>query len=282
MFSGYIERMILLMSLFACGPSASSTSCSNDADVLIDGDAPLTCADAKIPSRFVRILKGRPLPPGSAATSIQAVHARWTADPVSARSWLDGLKAAGQAIEAAHGLEGAEIRSQTIWSILKDEGPITKTDGPVWNLQDDVLSVYARDDEEKLVLTETDIEGWILFASLLHEVQGNGVLRVSVANRADVYTMVKQRFEQGDREEKLALVSLGAVWPEVVDRWKAAPYAKQQRFIQAAVVPENQPSTALGFVETVIEGDLVTNAHALHRALGPLHPRDGDGYFTEP
>jgi hypothetical protein len=267
--------MILFALLAACG-TASDPVCTDDATALA-GD--LTCADGKAPARYVRILAGRPLAPGSLATSVDAVRAAHEKDPEATARWITSIAREARAIEAATGLEAAERRSAALYRMLRDRGPVGKQHAAIWNLQDSTLSVWATDDREELALTETDIEGWIQFASLAHEVRGKGPITLSIANKADIYRMTAERFSQGDRAEKIALTSLGVVWPEVVKRWKAAPYAKQQRLIQAAAWPDIGEASSLAFVEAVIEGDLVTNAAAVHAVLGPLHFRDGDGYF---
>lgn len=268
--------MITLFTLLACSTSTTAPTCGDDASPFV---GTLTCADAKAPARYIRLLAGKPLAPGSLALSIEYVRSRHAADPTATTTWVNTLSAEARALEQATGLEAAEMRSTALWRLLRGKGPITEADTDLWNLQDSTLSVWSTDDEEQLALTETDIEGWIRFASLGHEVQGQRPITLSIANKADVYRTTAARFKQGDRTEQIALTSLGVVWPEVTKRWKAAPYAKQQRVIQGGVWPA-PTGTGAGYVREVIEGDLVTNAYAVHQVLGPLHFRDGDGYFS--
>lgn len=269
--------MFIALSLLACSSSSSTgPSCSDDASAFV---GTLTCADAKAPARYVRLLAGKPLAPGSLSTSIAFVRERHQQAPEATETWVRAIVDEARALEQATGLAAAEMRSTAIWRLVREQGPITKAHAELWNLQDTTLSIWSTDDEEQLALTETDIEGWIRFASLGHEVQGQRPITLSIANKADVYRTTAARFQQGDRAEQLALTSLGVVWPEVTKRWKAAPYAKQQRVIRGGVWPR-PTGTGLGYVQAVIEGDLVTNAHVIHDVLGPLHFRDGDGYFT--
>ncbi|MCA9570179.1 MAG: hypothetical protein KC656_20185 [Myxococcales bacterium] len=248
--------------LLACS-SAPRVVCTDADTPIAEG---LACGDAMEATRYLRQLTGLPLPGVDAAEAVLAAH---TADPDAARVWLDGIRARAAILGAATGQEAGALRSHEVWAFTQGRAAV-RSDDPVGNLAASLVSVRITDDAEELALTETDIEGWITFASLAHEVRGKGPITVSIADRAAVYEMAVERFRQGDRAEKVALVSLGAFWPEVVRRWKAAPYAQQQRFIQAAVLPEAAATTSLAWVEAVLESDLVTNVDALHGALGPL------------
>ena len=76
------------------------------------------------------------------------------------------------------------------------------------------------------------------------------------------------------------MTSFGPVWQDVRDRWQAAPYEKQQAWIQAAPRPPRLNASSLAYIESVIEGDLQGHAATLHQHFGPLYFRDGPGYFT--
>ena len=268
------------IALLACS-SSPVNPCKDDADVLVQDDTEaLTCAQAKIPTRYIRVLSGRPLPGGSTATGIATTKQRFLADPVGTREWLAGLRSTARQIELTPGLKGAELRSSAVWTAISDSGPIGTKDKALWNILEPALSVYARDDKEKLALTEIDMEGWVMYASLCHEAQGDGVLTVSIAQRVNIYQMQKDRFEAANRDEMVAMSSLGVVWNQVRDKWQAASYEKQQAWMADAPRPARTRGTSLGYLETVIEGDLPGHAAALHDHFGPLHFRDGPGYFT--
>lgn len=244
------------------------------------GPGALSCARAKIPTRWIRVLAGQPLAKGSTELGVATVAARHAADPVGTERWLDTIAAQAQKIEATPGLPGAEARSHAVWQAIAGEGPLNISDPDLGTTLAKALSVRGRDDGEKLALTENDVESWIKYASLCHEAQGLGVLRLSVAAKVDIYGMVQQRFEHGDRAEMLAIASFGPAWEHVVDRWKAASYDEQQAWIAEAPLPPPMSATSLGYFDAVIEGDVVSAAHAIHRRFGPLHFRDGPGYFT--
>ncbi|MEZ4317830.1 MAG: hypothetical protein R3F61_10010 [Myxococcota bacterium] len=268
-----------LIALLACS-SAPENPCTDDAAVLVQEEgAELTCAGARVPTRYLRVLAGRPLPAGSTAVGVNAVKERFLENPEETLAWLDQMRAAAREIEVTPGVEGAEKRAHQVWLAITDSGPIRKSDAALWNILEPALSVYARDDEEKLALTEVDMEGWITYASLCHEVQGDGVLTLSIAQRVDIYRMIKDRFEQADRSEMAAMASLGAVWADIRDRWQAAPYERQQAWIQAAPLPDRQNGSSLAYIEAVLEGDLHGHAATMHAHFGPLHFRDGPGYF---
>lgn len=265
--------LVLLSAFLGCSSTPDvAARCSSDETVFADG---LTCGRAKAPSRYLRVLAGRPLPAGSTAAALGTVAGKGPADR---NAWLDDLSERGRTLEAAHGLEAMELRSTEIARLLAGQGPITEANADLWNLVPQAVSIRARDDQEGLVLTELDIEGWIYFASLAHEIRGGGPLTVSIADKGAIYDVAVKRFQQADRAEQVALVGLGAVWTQVIDAWKAAPYEQQQRFIQRARLPE-AGATPAAWIEAVLEGDVVTNAHALHEVLGPFTLRDGDGYF---
>ena len=271
--------MFILLQLLGCGASTTS-SCADDSAFVRSAAGELSCARAKIPTRWIRVLAGHALPKGATEQGITAVLARHAADPAGTERWLDTLAAEARAIEATPGLPGAELRSQAVWRAVAGEGPLTIVDADLGTMVASALSIRARDDGEKLALTENDVESWIKYASLCHEAQGSGVLRLSVAAKVDIYGMVQQRFEHGDRAEMIAIAAFGPAWEHVVDRWKAASYDEQQAWIAEAPLPPPMSATSLGYVDAVIEGDVVSAAHAIHRRFGPLHFRDGPGYFT--
>ena len=273
--------MIISLALFACGSDTPTHDCADDTTVLVErGEATLTCAEAKRPTRYIRTLAGTPLPAGSTATGVSAVHERFLADPAATQVWLDAIQTAGVELETTAGVAGAKARSHAIWVEHNKQGLLGDDLAAVFQA---ATKVRATDDETELALTEADIEGWIAYASLCHEVQEAGVLSVSIANRVDIYALTEARFTQGDRAEQVALTSLGVVWESVRERWRAADRDKQQAWVSAAPLPPPMLASSLGYLEAIIEGDVVGHAEVLHNHLGPLHFRDGAGYFhTEP
>lgn len=267
----------MLLALLACFGPTETAHCATDDATITTSAGTLACTRAKIPTRYLRVLSGRPLPNGATATGIDAVVERYGSDPKGTDAWLDALEASARAIEQAPGLEGSELRAAAIYRETTSEGLLANKLG---TLPASALSVRARDEDEKLALTEHDIETWILYASLCHEVQSSGVLRLSVAQKVDLYEMVRQRFEHGDRTEMVALAAFGPTWETVVDRWKAASYDQQQAWIRQAPLPPPMDASHLAYVEAVIEGDVVNAARSIHQSFGPLHFRDGPGYFS--
>ncbi len=133
-----------------------------------------------------------------------------------------------------------------------------------------VVAQWTADDEERLSLSEVDIEGWILYGSLCREAQGAPVLKLSVADRVHVYRQLQERFQAAPREEQVAMVSLGAFWEPVRGAWSMATYKQQQGWIAAAPLPPAMTATSLGYATTLYEGDLTRHATVLHHHLGPL------------
>lgn len=269
---------MLFLLLTACFSGPSGNPCTEDDATIETSQGPLACERAKIPTRYLRVLSGRPLPAGATATGVTAVKQAFESDPDGTNAWLDAMKASATAIESTPGLEGAEKRAAAVYLESSSGGLLANKLG---TLPAEAMSVRARDEEEKLALTETDVESWVLYASLCHEVQGASVLRLSVANKVDLYEMVRQRFEHGDRAEMVALASFGPAWETVKPRWKAASYDEQQAWIRSAPLPPPMDASHLGYFEAVIEGDVVNAARSIHERFGPLHFRDGPGYFTD-
>ncbi len=258
--------MIGLLAWSLVGCTANPPRCPTD-DTLFVGS--LRCDRAKTPARLLRLLSGRPLPSGSTDRILGDVERLFLAAPEEEAATLARLARLGADLERSTGLDGTTLRSRAIVEAVGPDGWATRGE-QMSAIARSQLAVRALDPTTGLALTEVDIEGWITFASLAHEIRGAGPITVSIANRAAIYAMAMERFHQAEPEEQRALVALGIVWPKVVERWKAAPYAQQQRFIRRAVLPPLQGHTSLAWVEAVLEGDVVTNAAALHEVLGPL------------
>ncbi len=275
-----IAGLLALSGLLGCGPKVD---CADPASPLaeVDGQV-LTCAEGAEIVEWMQILGGRPLPArGDGELAQAAVAMGFVADPAATRGWMGAVRERGAALAVRTGLDAAEARSREVWLADRGEGLVGPDDGWLWNLQQRTLSVWTKDDEEQLALTESDLEGWIRYASLCREAQGGGVVRVSVADRVTVYQMLIDRFDAADRANQVALASLGPVWPQVVDAWAAAPYEQQQAWIAAAPLPPPMTATSLAYVGAVFEGDLVRHARALQEVLGPFSV-DPTAHFGSP
>jgi len=166
-------------------------------------------------------------------------------------------------------LQMAKVRSQLIFDLNPGSS------GKAWpaSLQEslaDLNIIRAASKQTGLALTEFDVEGWILYTSLCHEVQTRQALKLSIAQRVEVYRMTAQRFEAGTESEQAVLVSMGVFWPSIRASWQAASYATQQRWIARAPLPPIGDASALGYFEELLGGPFEAHATLLHETLKPL------------
>lgn len=267
-----------MIALLACD---TAPLCERPADPLVTvGTDTLACADAETAERYVVRLSGRELSPGDRQLAYIGVRERFERDPAGTRAWLQEMTAIGATVELKTDMPGAALRSQAVWRAISGQGPIREGDGTLWNLQKRALSVWARDDEEQLALTETDIEGWIRYVSLCREAQGTTPLRLSIADRVTTYEMMVDVFGSSPREQQVAMASLGAYWPEIRHRWAIASYEDQQAWIAAAPLPPPMEASSLGYAEEVVRGDLTRHAKTLQGHLGPFTLGFGERAFT--
>lgn len=264
--------------LFVGCSTAPLCAAEGDELAVVDGDH-LTCAEADLLPRYVVRLAGRELITSDRQIAFTGVKAKFEADPAATHAWLAQAKAEGARLEGTHDRAAIADRAAAVWAAEKGEGLIHADDGDLWNLQSRALSVWARDDEERLALTETDIEGWIRYISLCREAQGAEPLRLSVADRVTVYNMVVQTFEAGSRDQQLALAGLGVFWPEVKERWQAATYEQQQAWIANAPMPPPMTATSLGYAEAVLQSDVVRHTAAFYANIGPFTLGYGERAF---
>jgi hypothetical protein len=248
-----------------------SVDCTDPDAVLAEADGQaLRCEAAVDAVDYIELLAGRPLLTGDRPGVLREVGSRFEAAPAETVAWLEQLRKAGVALAGRTGLEAAEQRSAEVWKAARGDGPITSGHGAVWKAQKRALGVWSTDDEERLAVTEADLEAWIRYASLCREAQGATVLRISVADRVTVYKELIARFDEGDRQAQIALASMGPVWREVRERWQAASYERQQEWIAEAPLPPPMTATSLGYAEEIFRGDVWHHASALHEALGPF------------
>jgi hypothetical protein len=264
--------------MFGCGaPPRCETA---DAPLASVGAEVLRCDEARVAPRYVVRLSGRALQAGDEEIALEAVRDRFLGDPDGTRAWLTQLAAAGARLEGPLGLEGAAARSHAVWEAAQGTGAIDAGDGALWNLQGRTLSVWVRDDEEQLALTESDIEGLIRYASLCREAQGAEPLRVSIGDRTALYQMAVDAFRGGERSQQVAMTAFGVYWPEVRARWDEASYEDQQAWLAAAPLPPPMSATSLGYAEAVLTGDWRAHAVSLHQAIGPLSLGWGEPSFV--
>lgn len=258
---------MLALALLACG---SGVDCSKPGALLVEGEASLTCAQGEDAVEYIELLAGRPVATGDEPLALAAIAERFRADPAGTHAWLGEVRQAGAALEQAEGMAGAEQRSRAVFLADAGKGLIGPDAGALWSVQQRALAVWARDEAEQVAVAESDLEAWIRFASLCREVQGAGVLRVSVADRVGVYKGLIDRFQRGDRAAKLALGAFGAVWPQVKDRWQGASYEEQQAWIQRAPLPPPMTATSLGYADALFQGDVAGLATTFYEVLGPF------------
>lgn len=264
-------RWLVLLSLTGCSALSPVPVCTTPEADLAPG---LTCTDAEIAARYVGLLGGRRVHTGRRDILLREIAAHHAADPADTRANLDAMKAIVVEVGGLAGMAAAEKRSTHVFEALSGQGPLDFETYPNSRaVLENRLAPWATDGAEKLVLTETDIEGWISYASLCREAQGAGPISLSIANRELLYREVKRKFVDAKRDEKIALASMGGVWHQVEDRWVAASYEQQQAWIKAAPLPPPMTATSMGYVGTVFEMDLTPHATTLHETLGPFKPK---------
>lgn len=264
-------RIAALVPLVFAGCSwfSSPPVCPSTDDDLAAGEPPLTCAEAAVAVRYVDVLAGRPTPRSERALLLRDLAAVYATDPARVRTDLTAMEAGLRDLGERSGLDAAEARSERAWIDLTEEGPLTAYPQGSRVLESRV-AVWASADDERLVLTEADIEGWISYASLCREVQSGGPLRLSVAQREGLYRSLRTRFREADRKAKLSMVAVGPFWSGLTERWKAASYEQQQGWAQNAELPPPMTSTSLVYAEAVLDLSPVRAATTLHEHLGPL------------
>ncbi len=266
-----LPSALLVLLAMGCG---QPVSCSSPEQVLTTaGERQLRCEDAQIVGRYVQLLAGRPSSPRDRTRILTEVRDRWSGDPNAGDAWIAEIRTAILGFEGKQGLDGAEKRSSEVWKVSHGDGLITSEDTQLWSVLSVRMKVWASDDDEKLALTESDIEGWILYASLCREVQGGGAMRLSVSDRQALYNTVRDRWNNGTRADLTALVALGPYWSQARRSWKSASYEKQQAWISEAPLPPPMTATSLGYADAIFQGDLSRHVSVIHDKLGPFYVR---------
>jgi len=260
----------LLLTLLALGGCRERVQCDAPGQVVARaGDDALTCGDTDLLVGWMELVAGRTAQQQRSKMRA-AVRDRYRADPVETRAWLERVRRRHDALVGQTGFDGAAARAAAVYDFEKGRGPVRPDDGAVRRLMDSVTAVWSTHDGDGLALTESDIEAWILYGSLCREVQGGGVLRISVADRVSVYSMALDRWRNGSRTDRIALASLGPVWSQVRDRWQVADFETQQAWIQSAPLPPPMTASSLGYLDAILSGDLIGHAATLHGQLGPF------------
>lgn len=253
--------------LLGCG---RDPVCSAPTDELAQaGHAVLTCHEVEWVVDYIGLLAARSVGRDRPRV-LRAVIERFEDDPAATAAWLQQVRAAGWSLTAQGGLAGAEARAERVWAAQAGMDLIRPEDGDLYSVQKRAISVWSVSDDDKIALSEADIEAWIQYASLCREAQQGGVLRISVADRLSVYRMIRERFTAGPRAVRVALSAVGPYWGGVGDAWRVAPYERQQEWVQAAPLPPAMTATSLGYAGALFEGDLAKHAEVLHGALGPF------------
>lgn len=263
------------LALTACNLFASPPVCESPDDWLVPGDQGLSCAEAEVATRYVAALAGRPVRRADRTLLLRDLGASYAADAGAVRDDLAAMRAGLVDLSGRSGLDAAEARSTRAWTDLTEGGPLSRH-AQAARVLSSTVAVWASDDEEKLVLTEADIEGWIQYASLCREVQAGGPLKLSVAQREGLYRDLRTRFRDASREEQVALVAMGPFWDGVTARWQAADYDKQQAWARSAPLPPPMTASSLVYAQEVLALPAVDAARILHEHLGPI-PLDDVG-----
>lgn len=258
----------LAVSLAACG--SDPAPCRVSSGDLVEGEVP--CSAAHEVKRYVERLAARPLAASQRDALMRALAADHAADAQGAAARRDRAAAALAPLDAAKTPVGfATARGAAAWDALKGDGPYPEATQPdLHRAVKRAIAPWSTDDAQRLVLGSMDIEAWLHYASLCREAQGGGPLATSVSDRAAVYQRVRDRFDAGTPDERVAMLALGPYWASVKSRWKAAPYEAQQAWIRAAPLPAPMTGRSIEYVDAVLATPLARHVSALHEAIGPL------------
>lgn len=261
----------LALPLIGCSWLSPSPPCASADATLAAGTPPLTCAETLPVLEYAGQVAGRPITGVDRNVILWDLKARYSSHPDEVRADLAQAEAIRDELRRKTGLEAAEARSTRAWEALEGRGPIDPARYPqAHDSLERRTAPWARDADEKLVLTEADIEGWIRYASLCREVQAGGPLKLSINDREQLYKDMRVRFETVGRAEQIGMVGLGGFWGHIEDRWVAASYEEQQAWIQAAPLPPPMTASSMGYASVVFEGNLRQSAEILHDKLGPF------------
>ena len=268
-------RLLLICPLILSIGCDKEPICDAPTTVLATAEeAQLICSDLLPVREHLGLLAGRRLE-GPASTRLDAVYrSQFLQSPLVVTAHIESHAEKWTALRKTRGLVAVRARSQKILERLdKGTNKLTEIDAI---LLAERVAVWGRDDSQQLLLTESDIEGWIRYLSLLREVQGGTPLVLSVADRAYVYKLVIDRFESGTAEQKVAIVQTGNLWYAMADAWRAASYEQQQGWIANAPLPPPMTEVSLGYVEVALQSDVVVHAAVMEAHFGALRLKRQD------
>jgi hypothetical protein len=265
----YARFAALAVALAGCGPSLPT--CDAPTDVFASGaGGVLTCQESRVIEEATALLKGHPVP----RVPREAIEARviegFASNPAGLRARLAAASELVASLRSARDAEAAELRSRLTWEVTAGEHPMVRDDASLRTAVASAVSVWTRDDAERLVLTESDIEGWVRYGSLCGEAQQRPPLKVSVADRVGVYSDEKDRFLKADRATKVAILTVGAFWTTVHDAWPSVSYEQQQRWTSVAIFPPPMEATSLAYLDALLETDPRSHSAAIIAGFGPL------------
>jgi hypothetical protein len=261
--SGRWAGALFLTLTAAC--SWSDPPCVADAGPLV-GD--VACEEVDAAFAYGERLAARPLTDPQRRSLLAAMS---TADPTALRERLAAAQAWTTRAASLDAWEAAELRSREVWANEQGQGAFG---GEGWLRVRDVFSdaaaVWGQDPATGRAFTEMDIEGWIRLASLCREVQGGSVLRISIADRLEVYSVVRERFLAGDDAEQRAMLAVGPYWSQVRNVWKVSSAERQQAWIKEAPLPPPMTTESVGYLRAVLAGDVSALVRSVHTKLGPF------------
>lgn len=264
---------VVLVTAVSAAACSTPVECQAPEQVLVEatGDtAAMTCAHGQEVVDYIEMVAARPVAAHQSKRVIDTVAKAYRRDPAATEAKLASTRRYLELLRGAHGPEAGPLRSNIVYEALNGPGPFRPEDGMPYSVLKAAVAPWATHTEERLVLSEMDVEGWIKYASLCREVQGGGALVMSIGDRQGAYQVLVDRFDKGTAAERRALVSIGPFWQAVRSRWKGASYEDQQRWIAGAPLPPPMTGTSLEYIAAVLAGDVEQHAAFLHYSLGPF------------
>jgi hypothetical protein len=268
-------RLLLLWPLLLSIGCHDEPACSSPQAVLASvGEAQLICSDLIPVREHLGLLAGRLLETQPSARLDASYRAVFLRTPSKVTAHINKHAVAWSSLRKTRGLTAVVGRSKEIIRNLdKGDDQLTEIDAV---LLAERVAIWGRDDSQSLLLTESDVEGWIRYLSLLREVQGGVPLVLSVADRARVYQLIIERFESGTAVQKVAVVQIGALWYALADAWRAASYEQQQGWIVNAPLPPPMTASSIGYVEVALQSDVILHAAVMEAHFGALRLKRQD------
>ena len=234
-------------------------------------DPALTCDAMQPMVGVVTALAGRPLSNADRDLLRMSLVAEARADAARSATRMQAAASELAELDGVVGIEGARLRSEHTYDALGGHGVFEDAPAQVGTVFARAVSEWARFDEERLVLSESDIEGFLRYASLCREVQAGGPLRLSIADRGLVYQALVKRFREGTSQDRTSMLAIGAGFWAARGEWAAASYDRQHEFSVGAPLPPSMTATSVDYALAIVAGDLPAHAANLHATLGPLH-----------